>query len=160
MVPTDHGNWSWVGTLLKTLHESCRTRSSWWGTELLFLSVASSFPSYRKGQSVSEILFFLVVVEVSQGMDSLFLPVWGRCFSSRWYKILGYQGKVAQARPQCSVPLIHMQKVSVSVGSPSFEVSCVCFAHNRCSVNIAFSLLRITIRGCQRVEFPFPQPCE
>lgn len=84
---------------------------------------------------MSEVLFFLFVVEVSQGRDSLFLPVWARCFSSCLYKILGYQGKVAQARPQWGVPLIRMQKVSVSVGSPSFEVSCVCFAHNRCSVN-------------------------
>ena len=92
-------------------------------------------------------------------MNSLFLSAWGRCFSSHLYKILGYRGKVVQARPQWGVPLIRMQKVSVSVGSPSVEVSYGCFAHNRCSVNTLLFLCS-GLLWCQRVEFPFPEPCE
>lgn len=163
MAPTDHGNWSRVGTWLLT-EDSSRILPDQGllerhGTSYL-LSVASSFPSYRKRlvcqrSSVS----FLLLESVSQGMDSLFLSVWGRCFSSRLYKILGYRGKVVQARPQWGVPLIRMQKVSVSVGNPSVEVSYGCFAHNRCSVK-SLLFLCSGLLWCQRVEFPFPEPCE
>lgn len=125
---------------MKTLHKILLDQ------ELLFLSVASSFPSYRKGLVLCQRSFFSFLLLRSKsvkGMDSTFSSC-GKMFFISFVQSPGIPGKGVPGQTSVGCPT-GLHAVSVSVGAPLLRVSYVCFAHNRVPVNTLLSLPRITV---------------